>query len=55
MKIIPAHHLKADNILALLKREIEMLKQLKGDYIVNVRDLKRTANNIYIFLEFKLN
>lgn len=35
-----------------LKREIQLLKTLKSDFICNMVDLSRTTNNIYIFLRF---
>ena len=33
-------------------REIDVLRQIKGSHIVQLLDVKRTPNNLYIFTDF---
>ena len=37
---------------AQFMREIEILRQIKGDNIVHLLDVKRTPNNLYIFTDY---
>jgi len=36
----------------MLKREIKILKSIKSPYVVEMKDIFRTSNNIYMFLRF---
>lgn len=53
VKAVPAQKLlESEEQYKLLMREIEILRQIKGDNIVRLIDAKRTSNNLYIFTEF---
>lgn len=53
VKVIPAMKmLENQENYELFMREIEVLRQIKGDHIVHLLDVKRTPNNLYIFTEF---
>jgi len=53
VKVIPCskliEHKRQRN---LFLRELNILRQLEGDHIVGLLDVKRTPNNIYIFMEY---
>lgn len=36
----------------MLKREIKILKSIRSPYVVEMRDIFRTKNNIYMFLRY---
>jgi len=53
VKVIPASKLlENEEQYALFMREIEVLRQIKGDNIVHLLDVKRTPNNLYIFTDY---
>lgn len=53
VKMIPAAKLlESEDQYNLFMREIEVLRQIKGSHIVQLIDVKRTPNNLYIFIDF---
>jgi len=53
VKVISAAKLlENEEQYALFMREIEVLRQIKGDNIVHLLDVKRTPNNLYIFTDY---
>jgi len=53
VKVIPCSRLFGHKRqYGLFLREINILRQLEGDHIVQLLDVRRTTNNIYIFMEF---
>jgi len=53
VKVIPAAKLlESEDQYNLFMREIDVLRQVKGEHIVQLLDVKRTPNNLYIFTEF---
>jgi serine/threonine protein kinase len=53
VKVIPATKLlENEEQYNLFMREIDVLRQIKGDNIVHLLDVKRTSNNLYIFTDF---
>lgn len=53
VKVIPATKLlESEDQYNLFMREIEVLRQIKGQHIVQLLDVKRTPNNLYIFTDF---
>lgn len=52
-KMIPsAKLLESEEQYNLFMREVEVLRQIKGNHIVQLIDVKRTPNNLYIFIDF---
>jgi serine/threonine protein kinase len=52
-KMIPAAKLlESDEQYNLFMREVEVLRQIKGNHIVQLIDVKRTPNNLYIFIDY---
>jgi serine/threonine protein kinase len=52
-KMIPAAKLlESEEQYNLFMREIEVLRQIKGSHIVQLIDVKRTPNNLYIFIDY---
>lgn len=53
VKVIPAAKLlESEDQYNLFMREIDVLRQVKGEHIVQLLDVKRTPNNLYIFTEY---
>lgn len=53
VKMISAVKLqKSKDDMNLFMREIEVLRQIKGEHIAQLLDVKTTVNNLYIFTEF---
>jgi len=53
VKVIPAAKLlESEDQYNLFMREIDVLRQIKGDHIVQLLDVKRTPNNLYIFTDY---
>jgi Serine/threonine protein kinase len=53
VKMIPASKLlESEEQYNLFMREIEVLRKIKGEHIVQLIDVKRTTNNLYIFTEY---
>jgi len=53
VKAVPTCLFDDENDIYLrLMREIEILRQLKGNHIVQLLDVKKTPNNLYIFMEY---
>jgi serine/threonine-protein kinase ULK/ATG1 len=53
VKAVPAQKLlESEEQYKLLMREIEILRQIKGEHVVQLIDAKRTSNNLYIFTEY---
>jgi len=53
LKMIPLASIADDDYAYnLLMREIDVLRQLKGDHVVSLLNVKRTVNNLYIFMEY---
>ena len=53
LKLIPLSMLsEEENALNLVLREIDVLSQLKGEHVVTLLDVKRTVNNLYIFMDY---
>lgn len=53
IKVIPAvKMLESQENYDLFMREIDVLRQIKGENIVQLLDVKRTPNNLYLFTEF---
>jgi len=53
VKVIPASKLlQNEDMYHLFLREIDILRQIKGENIVQLLDVKRTPNNLYIFMEY---
>lgn len=51
--MIPAAKLlESEEQYNLFMREIEVLRQIKGSHIVQLIDVKRTPNNLYIFIDY---
>jgi len=51
-KIIGRQHLKDKKFLELLESEIEVLSKCDNPNIIKLYDIKKTPNNIYLFLEY---
>lgn len=52
-KMIPAAKLlESEDQYNLFMREVEVLRQIKGNHIVQLIDVKRTPNNLYIFIDY---
>jgi len=51
-KIIGRQHLKDKKFLELLESEIEVLTKCDNPNIIKLYDIKKTPNNIYLFLEY---
>lgn len=53
VKVIPAAKLlESEDQYNLFMREIDVLRQIKGQHIVQLLDVKRTPNNLYIFTDY---
>jgi len=53
VKVIPSVKLlESEDQYNLFMREINVLRQIKGEHIVCLLDVKRTTNNLYIFTDF---
>ena len=53
VKMIPsAKLLESEDQYNLFMREIDVLRQIKGNHIVQLLDVKRTPNNLYIFTDY---
>ena len=53
VKVIPATKLlQNEDIYNLFLREIDILRQIKAENIVQLHDVKRTPNNLYIFMDY---
>jgi serine/threonine protein kinase len=53
VKVIPFVLLNGNlELQTLFLREIDVLRQLKGNHIVQLVDCKRTTNHLYIFLDY---
>lgn len=47
-----AKYLENPDIYELFLREIAILRQIKGPHIVELIDVRRTPNNLYLFMEY---
>ena len=53
VKVVSAAKLlENEDQYSLFMREIEVLRQIKGENIVHLLDVKRTPNNLYIFTDY---
>mgnify|MGYP001206508414 CR=1 FL=1 len=53
VKVIPSSKLfENDEINSMLIREIEILQQIKGKHIVELIDVRRSPNNLYLFMDY---
>ena len=53
VKVIPSVKLlESEEQYNLFMREINVLREIKGDHIVRLLDVKRTTNNLYIFTDY---
>jgi len=53
VKVVPSVKLlESEEQYNLFMREINVLRQIKGEHIVCLLDVKRTTNNLYIFTDF---
>jgi len=53
VKVIPSVKLlESEDQYNLFMREINVLRQIRGEHIVCLLDVKRTTNNLYIFTDF---
>jgi serine/threonine protein kinase len=53
VKVISAAKLlESEDQYNLFMREINVLREIKGEHIVRLLDVKRTTNNLYIFTDF---
>lgn len=53
VKMVPAAKLlESEDQYNLFMREIEVLRQIRGNHIVQLIDVKRTPNNLYIFIDY---
>lgn len=53
VKVIPSSKLfESEDMYNMLMREVEILQQIKGKHIVQLIDVRRSPNNLYIFMDY---
>ena len=53
VKVIPCGKLASNELdYNLFMREVNVLREIKGEHIVTLKELKRTTNNVYIFIDY---
>jgi serine/threonine-protein kinase ULK/ATG1 len=52
VKVIPAIKLESEQEYNLFMREIDVLRKLKGENLVQFHNVSRTPNNLYIFTDY---
>ena len=52
IKVIEFKKIQHETAVVTLKREIEVLRKLKGEHVVELVDMLRTENNLYLIMEY---